>query len=77
MSFRPPNKEDYEQYRHRQKNPSMNRQPLPRSSYKSDYLVYLDVEEKPLFKNMDSYKWLNKSCQKDSTYSKDYHTMKT
>ena len=55
----------------------MNRQPLPRSSYKSDYLVYLDVEEKPLFKNMDSYKWLNKSCQKDSTYSKDYHTMKT
>ena len=77
MSFKAPDPDDYEKYRHRKRQPIPNSQPLPRSSYQNDYLYHRSFDPKMDCKQIDTFATLNKSREISSTYSKDYQTLKT
>jgi hypothetical protein len=71
-SYKSPHKSDYESYRYRQKFTPLNLQPLPRSSYKRDFLYLKSLPEEKIV-NRDHYPYCpaNK-LRVGSIYGQDY-----
>lgn len=76
MSYNAPKLHEYETYRYKAKDYKANLQPLPRSSYKSEYLVY-NPRKIPPIKNSDNQAGFGRSREiAASTYNKDYQSVK-
>lgn len=76
-SYKQPQSCDYESYRYQQRLAPINPQPLPRSSYKRDFLVLKSQPDKKIVNRDHSPYYPASKTRVGSTYGQDYRRMKT